>query len=171
MNGVLSRTEILHLMRREPPLVEGCLSLDEQLQPNGMDLTVRDIAMLETAGQIGAANSERQLPALASLVFNGLGFMELMPGPYLITYNEVVHLPRNVMALGRPRSSLLRCGVGIGTAVWDAGYEGRSQSLLIVYNSRGFRIQKSARVMQLVFFHLSSETEGYRGTYQGENIA
>jgi dUTP pyrophosphatase len=74
------------------------------------------------------------------------------------------------MALARPRSSLLRCGVNIGTAVWDAGYSGRSQSLMLVYNPRGFRIQKNARVAQLIFMPLTTETEGYSGKYQNENI-
>jgi len=31
--------------------------------------------------------------------------MQLVPGSYIITYNEIVHLPNNIMALGRPRSS------------------------------------------------------------------
>ncbi len=88
----------------------------------------------------------------------------------MITYNEIVHLPKNIMALARPRSSLLRCGVTVGTAVWDAGYSGRSQSLLVVYNPKGFHLQKDARVLQLIFFPLTQETEGYHGVYQGENI-
>jgi dUTP pyrophosphatase len=74
------------------------------------------------------------------------------------------------MALGRPRSSLLRCGVTVGMAVWDAGYSGRSQSLMVVYNPQGFRLQKNARVAQLIFLPLSQKTEGYQGAYQGENI-
>jgi dUTP pyrophosphatase len=88
----------------------------------------------------------------------------------MITYNEIVHIPTNLMALARPRSSLLRCGVSIGTAVWDAGYSGRSQSLMQVLNTRGFRVQKNARVAQLVFMTLSAETEGYAGKYQNENL-
>jgi dUTP pyrophosphatase len=96
--------------------------------------------------------------------------MELIPGSYIITYNEIVHIPTNLMALARPRSSLLRCGVNIGTAVWDAGYSGRSQSLMLVYNSKGFRVQKDARVAQLVFMTLTAETESYAGKYQNENI-
>ena len=74
------------------------------------------------------------------------------------------------MDLARPRSSLLRCGVTVGTAVWDAGYSGRSQSLMVIYNPQGIRLQKNARIIQLVFFQLTQETEGYRGIYQGENI-
>ena len=115
-------------------------------------------------------NSRRVLSDLSPLVFDAMGNMELVAGIYIITYNEVVHLPKNVMALGRPRSSLLRCGVTVGTAVWDAGYEGRSQSLLVVYNPRGVCLQRNARITQLVFFELTGETEGYNGVYQGENI-
>lgn len=170
MSAVLSRQDIRQLLDGKPSLVEGYLNLDGQLQPNGFDLTLREIALLESSGKIAVSNAERRLPALASLAFDGLGFIDLVPGIYSITYNEVVHLPRDVMALARPRSSLLRCGVTVGTAVWDAGYSGRSQSLLVVYNPRGFRLQKNARIVQLVFLRLSQETEGYRGVYQHENM-
>ena len=170
MSGVLSQHDIYRLLEKEPPLVEGYLNLDEQAQPNGFDLTLREIALLESSGGIAVRNAERRLPELAPLAFDGLGFIDLAPGIYSITYNEIVHLPRNVMALAKPRSSLLRCGVTVATAVWDAGYSGRSQSLLVVYNSRGFRVQKDARIVQLVFLCLSQETEGYRGAYQHENI-
>jgi dUTP pyrophosphatase len=74
------------------------------------------------------------------------------------------------MALGRPRSSLTRSGVAIHTAVWDAGYSGRSTSLMTVHNSSGFRVQIGARVAQLVFIQLSTPDDiGYQGIYQGEN--
>jgi dUTP pyrophosphatase len=170
MTVVLSRQEIKRLLKEKPPLVEGYIDLEEQVQPNGVDLTLRDIALIQSSGQIAASNDQRQLSDLSPLVFDGLGYIDLVPGAYIITYNEVVHLPENIMALGRPRSSLLRCGVTVGTAVWDAGYEGRSQSLLVVYNPRGFRLQRNARVMQLIFMYLSGKTEGYKGAYQGENI-
>jgi len=170
MASVLSREDILRLLNREPPLVEGWLDLEEQVQANGFDLTLREIAVFQSAGRIAAKNSQRLLSELSPLVFDGLGFLDLMPGSYLITYNEIVHLPENVMALGASRSSLLRCGVSVDTAVWDAGYSGRSQSLLVVHNPRGFRLQRNARIMQLVFSQLTGSTEGYRGAYQGENI-
>jgi len=166
----LSKPDILRLLSQEPPLVEGWLNLDEQVQGNGFDLTLREVAMPQSAGQVTVDNQQRRVADLAPLVFDGLGFIDLMPGAYIITYNEIVHLPRNIMALGAPRSSLLRCGVNVGTAVWDAGYEGRSQSLMIVYNPQGFRLQRNAGIMQLVFFQLSGETEGYQGNYQQENI-
>jgi dUTP pyrophosphatase len=82
----------------------------------------------------------------------------------------VVNLPENIMALATPRSSLLRCGVTMNTAVWDAGYCGRSESLMVVYHPQGFQLQKNARVIQLVFFRLTDHTQGYQGIYQKENI-
>ena len=150
--------------------MEGYIDLETQVQPNGIDLTLREIALPQSPGRIATSDSQRLVSDLAPLVFDGLNFMDLVPGAYIITYNEIVHLPNNVMALARPRSSLLRCGVTVNTAVWDAGYSGRSQSLMVVYNPQGFRLQRNARIVQLVFFQLTQETEGYRGAYQEENI-
>src|SRR3989304_1892574 len=152
--SVLAARDIRRLIERSPSLVEGYLDLDEQVQANGFDLTLRDVAGMQSAGRIMASNRQRVVSELAPLEFDGAGSLALAPGSYMVTYNEIVHLPKNIMALGRPRSSLLRCGVTVGTAVWDAGYEGRSQSLLVVHNPLGFRLQKNARMIQLVFFHL-----------------
>ncbi|MFC2052196.1 deoxyuridine 5'-triphosphate nucleotidohydrolase [Chloroflexota bacterium] len=170
MTAVLSKQDIHSLLQQKPPLIEDYIDLEAQLQPNGFDLTLREVALPQSSGRIAASNAQRLVPDLAPLVFDGLGFIDLIPGVYIITYNEIVHLPTNVMALARPRSSLLRCGVTIDTAVWDAGYSGRSQSLMVVYNPQGFRLQKNARVVQLVFFQLTGDTEGYQGVYQRENI-
>jgi len=170
MTAILAKSDIHRLLQQKPPLIEGWVDLEQQVQPNGIDLTLREVALLQSPGRIAVADSQRLVSDLAPLVFDGLGFIDLMPGAYIITYNEIVHLPKNVMALATPRSSLLRCGVTVNTAVWDAGYSGRSQSLLVVYNPHGFRLQRNARLAQLVFLRLTQETEGYRGAYQGENI-
>jgi len=170
MAAILSKPDIHKLLQQEPPLIEGCINLEEQVQPNGIDLTLREISMLQSSGKIAVKNSQRLVSDVAPLVFDGLDFIDLMPGAYLVTYNEIVHLPKNVMALATPRSSLLRCGVTINTAVWDAGYSGRSQSLMVVYNPQGFRLQRNARIVQLVFLQLTQKTKGYQGAYQGENI-
>ena len=170
MVAVLSKHDIHQLLKQEPPLIEGYINLEKQLQPNGVDLTLREVALLQSSGKIAVEDSQRLVSDLAPLVFDGLDFIELMAGIYIITYNEIVHLPRNIVALAAPRSSLLRCGVMVNTAVWDAGYSGRSQSLMIVYNPQGFRVQRNARIVQLVFLKMTQETEGYHGAYQGENI-
>ena len=168
--SVLSEEDIRRLIKKAPPLVEGWIDLGEQVQPNGFDLTLRDVSIMLSAGQVAASNKQRVVSELALREFDDDGFIVLAAGAYLITYNEIVHLPKNIMALGRPRSSLLRCGADVGTAVWDAGYEGRSQSLLTVHNPQGFRVQRNARIAQLVFLELTGNSKGYKGVYQGENI-
>jgi len=170
MAAILPRQDIHRLLQQEPPLIEGYINLEEQVQPNGIDLTLREVALTQSSGRITVKNSERLVSDLAPLVFDGLDYIDLVAGVYIVTYNEIVHLPKNIMALARPRSSLLRCGVTVHTAVWDAGYSGRSQSLMVVYNPQGLRLQRNARIVQLIFLQLTGGTEGYQGTYQGENI-
>lgn len=170
--GALSREELLVRIQDErKPLLREYLSLDEQVQPNGVDLTLARVQRFTGAGRIATNNAGRVLPDLEDLEPDDDGWFHLTSGPWHITYNEIVALPEDLMALGRPRSSLGRSGVTIHTAVWDAGYEGRSTSLLQVVNPNGFSVQRDARVMQLVFVTLNRQTaEGYSGQYQGENI-
>ena len=191
----LNREEIIRLLEDNPPLIEGYVALESQLQPNGFDLSLREVARFtahshsehphssseqsrchserseESGPQLGASNTDRVLPETEPLPFDSEGWLELPQGAYLITFNEAVNLPPDLMALGRPRSSLLRSGVALHTAVWDAGYRGRSQSLLTVHHPGGFRLQRNARLAQLVFFRLATPPEqDYRGRYQGEGL-
>lgn len=169
--GALSSTSLRTLIESDPPLIRGYADMAAQLQPNGFDLTLESVALHQGAGVVGRSNDDRVLPDLDQLEFGGGGWIDLQPGIYHITYNEVVALPLNLMALGRPRSTLNRIGATIHTAVWDAGYEGRSTSLLSVMNPHGVQLQRDARVMQLVFFGVGSPpAAGYSGVYQGENI-
>ena len=170
--GALGREAILSRLAGDSPLIRGFLSLEEQLQPNGFDLSVAQVSELTGPGVLGRTNAERVVPDARPLEFDADGWLDLTPGMYQVLFNEIVTLPNDLMALGRPRSSLCRCGATLGTAVWDAGYTGRSTSLLVVTNSAGLRLARDARVLQLVFFTLDMPTaEGYSGVYQGENVA
>ena len=168
--AALDRDTILQLILAKPPLVEGGRDLPAQLQANGIDLTLQSVEAFTEPGQLGVTNATRKLAATQEMRFGTAGYINLAKGPYLITLNEIVNLPLDVMALGKPRSSLLRSGVTIHNAVWDAGYRGRSQALLVVEHPQGFRLARDARVLQLVFFRLEKATsQGYEGKYQGEN--
>ena len=171
IGGVLSEGEIRRRLEGDPPLVRDYRSIDDQVQPNGFDLTLAALHRHAGRGVVGVDNTERVLAELEPVAFDADGFVDLMAGIYHVTYNEVVALPLDVMALGRPRSTLNRNGVTIHTAVWDAGYEGRSTSLLHVLNPAGFRVRRDARILQLVFIALNAAAEsGYSGIYQGENV-
>lgn len=171
LTGALSNKSIRALCEAQPPLLRDFQDFETQLQPNGFDLTLETLSAHGGRGTVGVSNADRVLPDLHPVAFDSDGWVDLAPGIYHITFNEIVALPLNVMALGRPRSTLCRIGATIHTAVWDAGYEGRSSSLLAVTNPLGIRLQQNARVMQLVFFGVSNPPEtGYAGIYQRENI-
>ena len=170
--SVLSRSQIRALLRTKPPLIEELIDVNTQLQPNGVDLTVRQIEKIVSAGCIDFSNKDRKLSDTEKLDFDADGLF-LPPGQYKVIYNEIVHLPKDIMAIGAPRTSLLRCGVTVETGFWDAGYEGRSESLLIVINEKGFYVKRNARILQLAFIRLSKKIaagSGYAGIYQSENI-
>ncbi len=168
---MLSHDELMRLLCKEPPLVEQMIDPAIQVQPNGIELTLQRVEVHNSPGAIAFDNSERKLPQTESVEFDNDGWVHLPKGSYKIIFNEIVNIPRNMAAIAKPRSSLLRCGAAIETAVWDAGYSGRSESLLVVYNENGFRVRKNARVMQLLFFRLDEEVrEGYSGAYQNENV-
>jgi dUTP pyrophosphatase len=152
-------------------LVESMIDPETQTQMCGMELTLQKIERFTSAGAVAFDNIERVRPQTEPMDFGASGWIDLPAGSYLVTFNEIVNIPKDVAALARARSTLLRCGASLETALWDPGYRGRSQSLLVVYNPHGLRLKKNARLMQLVFMRLEKEVEKvYSGKYQGENI-
>ncbi|MDD1762648.1 MAG: deoxyuridine 5'-triphosphate nucleotidohydrolase [Methanothrix sp.] len=152
-------------------LVENMIDTETQTQMCGIELTLNRVERFTSAGAIAFDNSERKLPQTEPIDFDPSGWIDLTPSSYLVTFNEIVSIPKDVAALARARSTLQRCGASLETALWDPGYRGRSQSLLVVYNPQGLRLKKNARLMQLVFMRLEKEAEKvYSGKYQGENI-
>lgn len=150
-------------------IVSGLIDETLQEQSCGVDLTVAKIETYMSSGIIDFDNSKREKPRLSEIQMIDDGY-DLRPGAYLITFNEIISVPKNAMGLARPRSTMLRCGATIETSVWDPGYIGKSQSMIVVYNQHGIRICKNARVMQIIFLPLSQEANAYAGIYQKEGI-
>lgn len=165
---ILAKEEIRKLIL-EKGLVRDYIDLEKQLQPNGFDCTLRKVGVIKEEGKVDFDNSERKIPKVEEVDFHE-DWIFLPKGVYRAYLNEVISLSNDIMAIGRPRSSLVRCGATVLTAVWDAGYEGRSEVGLVVYNENGIWLKRNARIMQLVFMKLSEETEGYSGIFKGENI-
>jgi len=167
--SVLCRNSILKLAE-DHGMITNYVNLLEQIQANGFDLTLQSVGKLYGTGTIGTDNNERVLSQIDILQYGADDFVNLPQGVYAIIVNEIVSLPANLMALVRPRSSLLRCGATIGAAVWDAGYSGRSQMALNVYNKDGIKLKRNARIAQMIFLLMDEpDSLGYKGIYQNEN--
>jgi dUTP pyrophosphatase len=148
-------------------VVDQALGADH-LQPNGIDLSLDRAWRFSEAGRLGRTNAERHVPEREELEFDAHGWLYLSTGVYGIRYAERVTVPLDCGGLCFPRSSLLRMGLSVPTAVWDAGYSGRGEGLVIVSNLHGVRLQRGARIAQLVLFRLTEPTRGYAGRYQDE---
>jgi dUTP pyrophosphatase len=172
MSGsVITKEDILELLRKKPSLIEELVDPTVQVGPDGVDLTIRAVESFRTNGVLDFDNSTRCLAATDRLEFNDSGSLFLSQGAYKVTYNEIVNIPHDMVAFGFPRSSLLRCGASVKSAIWDSGYRGRSVSLLNIYNPRGLEIKRNARIIQLIFLKTTRPVEElYSGIYQKENI-
>jgi len=165
---ILTRKEIKHLIL-EKGLISNYIDLDTQLQNHGFDVTVSEIYSVGGECAFDFTKEKQRLSSRKEIdPLHRIDPVVLSPGSYVIHLNEVVKLPNDIMAVVYPRSSLLRSGVLLHSAVWDAGYHGRGE--LLLQTSVVTKLYRNARIGQMIFFRLSSETEGYNGTYQGEGL-
>ncbi len=140
-----------------------------QLQPAGVDVTLKEAYRFKGPGKIDFDNRERRISEVEPVDFQSEELF-LPSGSYKVIFNEYVSIPPDTAAICLPRSSLLRCGVSLECALWDPGYEGRSEALLVVRNDHGVVFKKNAKIGQMVFIRLSEQTSSlYEGTYKGEN--
>lgn len=164
----------------EKGIVTDFINGDGQTQQCGIDLTVRKIEQFIGNGIVDFDNSTRKLPELLevlpkdSAIWKGEnvqpGYL-LAPGCYLVSFNETTSIPKTHCGIARPRSTMLRCGATVETAVFDPGYIGKPQCLLVVYNPSGLVLGLNAKVVQIVFLKLEEAvTKGYSGKYQYENM-
>ncbi len=151
--------------------VEDAVDLVVQTQPNGVELTLASVHRFLGAGALAFDNVERVLPPTEDVAFDSEGWVRLEAGAYKIRFNETVSVPNDRFAIARPRSSLLRMGASLPSALWDSGYRGKGEALLVVYNPYGLRLRRHARLVQLVFFHAGQEVEHpYDGQFQGTGL-
>ena len=162
--------KILRKLIIEQGLVTEYIDLDKQLQPSGFDLSLESVEEFLGGGAVDFSNKERVIAETKTIEPDSDGWINLEKGVYKVVYNEVVKMPRNIAAIARTRSTLLRNGAEVGTAVWDPGYEGRSSSMMTVHNPHGLRLKKDARVAQLIFFETGDVEKGYSGVYQKERM-
>ncbi|WP_226022150.1 deoxyuridine 5'-triphosphate nucleotidohydrolase [Halomicrobium salinisoli] len=136
----------------------------EQVQPNGVDLTLETVYEQVEPGRI--ERGDKTVGDRRELSPDGDAY-SLAPGGYVVEYGERVAVPDGHVGFVLPRSSLLRNSCMLNTAVWDAGYEGRGEGLLQVHHP--IELEPGARIAQFVLAEADHE-DTYDGTYQGENL-
>lgn len=152
---------------------------DKQVQPNGVDLTIDEVYLVDGAAAIGDEEynkpnrykAERVATSEISKkhqeVVSSDWVYDLGASTYVVVYNEEIEIPEGFTGFVLPRSRLLRSGADLTTAVWDSGYNGRGEGGLVV--STNMYLDPGARIGQMVMFR-SETTNTYDGTHQGERV-
>lgn len=163
-------------------IINGLISPPLQIQPCGVDLTLKRVLTWTSAGAVDFDNTQRQTASTKEIAFlssktsagdavtpenDHLFAVDLPQGSYLVEFNENISVPLDVMGQLFVRSSLFRSGALLDAGVMDAGYEGAVGAMLQVLNPSGLRLYRNARVAQFVFHQMSEPVEGYKGMYQG----
>jgi deoxycytidine triphosphate deaminase len=164
MPRILSGDEIDLLVRKVIVADSG-----EQKQPAGYDVTVNNIhSFPQCRFTLGIAKGENSTLEEIPLV-NG-SFYDLEPGAYFVELNEITTIPPDAIGILLPRSTLLRNGLDVRTALFDPGYSGQPKVMLVCH--RPARIEKFSRIGQLVILKSDREfSQKYSGRYQGELAA
>jgi dUTP pyrophosphatase len=143
---------------------------DDQVQPNGVDLTLDRVFEQREPGRIGRDGKEvgdRSVVEAEQYADDAPGTYYLEAGSYVVRYGERIHVPEGHVGFVYPRSSLMRNSCMLNTAVWDAGYEGRGEGLLQVHHD--VELESGARIAQFVLAAAEHVGE-YDGSYQNENL-
>ncbi len=152
-------------MTLSPLLINEILGRNYMLDTSGLKLHLYKIYKIMRAGMLTA--NQRVIPGYEEVQAKNEKYI-LKNGAYIIRYKEYIRVPENAIALTIPRSSLLRMGATIHTAVWDPGYEGQGIGLLVVFNEKGIILSKGVHIAQLIFFKVIGESLKYNGIYKGE---
>ena len=164
--AVIGYEEILKLMK-EKSLIE---NVDEKnIQPSGIDLRVKRIYRLKDGGYLGT--NDRRTPDVESVSDRIGEKFTLGPNEFvLVETMEKVNMPKDVMALILPRSSLFRCGVSLHTAVVDPGFKGTLTFGMKNLSEFPFEIEIGSKIGQIVFETVKGNVKLYDGKYQGGKV-
>ncbi|KAI0205172.1 dUTPase-like protein [Astrocystis sublimbata] len=148
-------------------IVRNLRSSAQQVQPCGVDLSLRRVLRWTSPAIIDFDNSSRRSASTSEIAFDGRSKTISLPqGAYLVEFNETCRMPLDCMGQVFVRSSLWRFGAVLTAGVVDAGYKGVLGSLLDVRNASGILLHKNAKLGQIVVHRLEEKVEGYRGVYQ-----
>lgn len=159
----LGKSQILKRIKEES-LIKGCN--EKHVQGAGVDLRIEKLYEVCSDAFVGV--EKRVLPELKEV--EGETFVLQPKGYYLCVTKEKLNMPLDLVAFLFPRSTIFRSGASLKTAVIDPGYKG---TLTIgIKNESNFelKLEKGARIAQVVFSKVEGESEGYKGRYQGGKV-
>ena len=137
-----------------------------QKQQAGFDLTLESVYEFLSGGAADFNNKERKIADCKKMEYKN-GWVELGKGAYKVTLNETFKVPADAAGFCLTRTTLIRNGAYLITGLWDPGFEGKVEMLLVVENPFGIRLKEHARVGQIYFLRMEGDAEQlYQGIYK-----
>jgi dUTP pyrophosphatase len=150
----------------EHGIIHNMRDANVQKQQAGFDLTLEAVYEFLSGGAVDFDNKERKMADCKKLDFKD-GWLDLRKGAYKITLNERFKVPADAAGFCLTRTTLIRNGAYLITGLWDPGFEGKVEMLLVVENQFGIKLKEHARVGQIYFIRMESAAEKlYEGVYK-----
>ena len=154
---------------------------DEDYQPSGLDLRLGKVFCLnfKEDEKYGLIDGKKYLPEhkyirptlMKCRDDDYVAGWDLQPNkPYICQVVNQIKIGEKNAQFYLPRSSLLRAGVNVYTALGDLGYNGHLSFLVINHGLKPFFIGVGERFAQLIDFEVKGGSESYDGDYQEKEI-
>lgn len=133
--------------------LRGMINSGKQVQKNCVDLTCKQVYILEGPGSLDFGGSEFEMaakkkhPKVKRRAEDKYGWWELGGGMYVFEYNEELELPVGKMAIVYPRAELLGNEASHPTMVLNGGEPLPAMCLHV--GPPGLRIKENARISRL----------------------
>lgn len=142
-------------------IIRGILNKEKQLQPNSIDLTIKNATLILDGGIL--SETSKQMPR-ANENCEVMGRFVFEAGrAYDVEFNESVIIPEGMMAFITHRSTLNRIGGMITSGIYDTGFDNYCGAILRTTNK--ISIDKDTRIASIYFLQ-ADEARKYDGQYQ-----
>jgi dUTP pyrophosphatase len=156
-------------------ILRGVSSPSNQVQPCGIDLSLRRVFQWTSHGVIDFDNTFRKTASTVEIPFETSSKnVHLKQGAYLVEFNETIDTPLDVMGQLFVRSSLFRSGAVVSAGAMDAGYQGAigmratirglvlicgcfRGAMLQVFNPHGLILYRDAKLAQFIFHEMNEK--------------
>lgn len=170
---ILGVDKLLQLVKGQK-LVEG-LCDRELTNPEGcgFDLCLGKVHKISGRGLMGLTERDSAKSQTVLEYQDGKKQSILMqPGEsYLVTTREKVNLPQNLTANLWLRSTLYRSGIILSGGNVAPGYCGELSFLFYNAGQAEMEIELGARIVHIMFFEVSGQTNEYRGQWKGGRVS
>ncbi|MEM0173367.1 MAG: dCTP deaminase [Sulfolobaceae archaeon] len=141
---------------------------EDSIRENGVDLRVgKEIVRFRPTNEVFDIYSHQDMEKFF-IKERGEEFIIHPFEHVLLTTEEYVRLPHDIMAFVNLRSSFARLGLFIPPTIVDAGFEGEL-TIEVVGSSFPIKLRRGTRFLHLIFAKTLTPVENpYRGKYQGQ---